>query len=123
MQRQKGVKIDQDIVDLPVEIFGRPKAPAGTWGSCIRIIDPVENSTVRVIHMDNNEAAFSLAVIPFAARNGDLFLCVGTASSTFLAPRSCTSGFIRTYAFTEDGANLELLHKVRRIYLTSDDYY
>ncbi|KAI5116752.1 hypothetical protein M0805_001610 [Coniferiporia weirii] len=109
--RNQGVKIEQDVVELPVEVFGRPKAPAGTWGSCIRIIDPLDNKTVRVIHLDNNEAAFSIAVVTFAARGNELFLCVGTASSTFLAPRSCTSGFIRTYAFTNGGADLELLHK------------
>lgn len=37
---------------------------------------------------------------------------VGTAQDTFLAPRSCTSGFLRTYKFVDDGAGLELLHKV-----------
>ena len=106
------MKVDEEVVTLPVEQFGRPKAPAGTWGSCIRILDPVENKTVKVIPLDNNEAAFSIAVVSFAARNGDLFLCIGTASSTFLAPRSCSSGYIRTYAFTSDGADLELIHKV-----------
>ena len=53
-----------------------------------------------------------MAILPFSARNGELFLCIGTAESTFVSPRSCTSGFIRTYAFTEDGSNLELVHKV-----------
>lgn len=100
-------------MDLPVEVFGRPKAPAGTWGSCIRILDPVELKTIRAIELDNNEAAFSIAVVPFAARNNELFLCVGTASSTHLAPRSCTSGYIRTYAFKDGGSELELIHKVR----------
>ncbi|KAL5528100.1 RSE1 [Sanghuangporus sanghuang] len=109
--RQKGAKIDEDVVNLPPDVFGRPKAPAGTWGSCIRILDPLNKTTMKVIHLDNNEAAFSIAVVPFSARNGDLFLCVGTASSTFLAPRSCTSGYIRTYAFTNNGADLELVHK------------
>lgn len=41
-QRQQGRMIDDEVVDLPPEQFGRPKAPAGTWASCIRIIDPVE---------------------------------------------------------------------------------
>ena len=100
-------------MNLPAEQFGRPKAPAGTWGSCIRILDPVENKTIKVVPLDNNEAAFSIAIVSFTARNGDLFLCVGTASSTFLAPRSCSSGYIRTYACINDGADLELIHKVR----------
>lgn len=64
------------------------------------------------IPIDNNEAAFSLAIVPFSVRNNEYHLVVGTAQDTFLAPRSCTSGFLRTYKFVDDGAGLELLHKV-----------
>jgi len=64
------------------------------------------------VHLDNNEAAFSLAIVPFEARNNELLLVVGTAQDTLLSPRSCTSGFLRVYKFTEDGADLELVHKV-----------
>ncbi|RPD53419.1 hypothetical protein L226DRAFT_617381 [Lentinus tigrinus ALCF2SS1-7] len=102
---------DEDILNLPASQFGRPKAPAGVWASCIRIIDPVEGKTVHVVPLDNNEAAFSLAVVPFAAHDNELHLVVGTAQDAFLAPRSCTSGFLRTYKFKEEGRSLELLHK------------
>lgn len=84
-----------------------------------RIIDVAGNlhllqsKTVAVIPLDNNESAFSVAVVPFAARGGELHLVVGTAQDTFLAPRSCTSGFLRTYQITQEGAGLEFLHKVR----------
>jgi splicing factor 3B subunit 3 len=71
-----------------------------------------QNKTVRVLHLDNNEAAFSLAVVPFEARENELHLVVGTAQDTLLLPRSCTSGFLRVYKFTDDGADLELVHKV-----------
>jgi len=71
-----------------------------------------QNKTVRVVHLDNNEAAFSLAVVPFEARENELHLVVGTAQDTLLLPRSCTSGFLRVYKFTNDGADLELVHKV-----------
>ncbi|KAL4078566.1 CPSF A subunit region-domain-containing protein [Scleroderma yunnanense] len=109
--RQAGKPIDEDMLQLSPDVFGRVKAPTGTWASAIRIIDPVEAKTVAMVHLDNNEAAFCLAVVPFTARGGELHLVVGTASDTFLAPRSCTSGFLRTYTFTEDGTGLELLHK------------
>ncbi|KAJ4475998.1 CPSF A subunit region-domain-containing protein [Lentinula edodes] len=93
--RQQGKKIDQEVIDLPVEVFGRPpKAPAGTWGSAIRVIDPVKAETVAYIPLDSNEAAFSLAVVPFLVRGGELHL-----------------GFLRTYKFTDEGRGLELLHK------------
>ncbi|KAK0505095.1 CPSF A subunit region-domain-containing protein [Armillaria luteobubalina] len=109
--RKQGKKIDEEVVNLPVTEFGRPKAAAGNWGSCIRIVDPIEAKTVAVVHLDNNEAAFSLAIVPFSARSGDLHLVVGTAADTIVSPRSCTSGYFRTYKFTDDGAGLQLLHK------------
>ncbi|KAG6897777.1 pre-mRNA-splicing factor rse1 [Termitomyces sp. T32_za158] len=109
--RRQGKSIDNEVVNLPPENFGRPKAPAGTWASAVRIIDPIEAKTVAFIPLDGNEAAFSLAVVPFAARGGELHLVVGTAADTLISPRSCSSGFLRTYRFTDDGAGLELLHK------------
>lgn len=35
-------KYDRDVLELPSDVFGHPRAPAGTWASCIRILDPVE---------------------------------------------------------------------------------
>ncbi|KAJ6476021.1 CPSF A subunit region-domain-containing protein [Mycena vitilis] len=109
--RKQGQIIDDEVVDLPPEVFGRPKAPAGTWASCIRIIDPIEAKTVALIPLDCNEAAFSIAVVPFSARGGELHLVVGTAADTLVSPRSCSSGFLRTYKFIDDGAGLEYQHK------------
>ncbi|KAF8580455.1 hypothetical protein K439DRAFT_1654330 [Ramaria rubella] len=106
-----GKMIDQEMVNLHPATFGRVKAPAGTWASCIRIIDPVQSTTVAMIPLDGNEAAFSVAVVPFSARDNELHLVVGTAADTFLSPRSCTSGFLRTYRILEEGRGLELLHK------------
>lgn len=114
-------------------MFGHPKAEAGQWASCLHIIDPVEVfpyhkyclicmppntryfqwKSLPPIQFDQNEAAFSIAIMPFAAKDNELHLVVGTATDTLLAPRSCTSGFIRTYRFIDDGKGLELLHKVR----------
>jgi hypothetical protein len=41
-QRNKKQALEEEVFHLPAEQFGRPKAPAGTWASCIRIIDPIE---------------------------------------------------------------------------------
>jgi hypothetical protein len=43
-QRSQKKAVDDEVLELPLEQFGRPKAPAGTWGSCIRIVDPIEVS-------------------------------------------------------------------------------
>lgn len=68
--------------------------------------------TIQVIPLENNEAAFSLALVPFYARGGETHLVVGTAKDTFLAPRSCSSGYLRTYTIAEGGRSLQLLHVV-----------
>lgn len=41
-QRSQGKMVDDEMLELPAEVFGRSKAPAGTWASCIRIVDPAE---------------------------------------------------------------------------------
>ncbi len=74
-----------------------------------------QSKTVAYIPLDCNEAAFSIAVVPFSVRGGELHLVVGTAADTVVSPRSCTSGYLRTYRFTDDGAGLELMHKVSRL--------
>lgn len=68
--------------------------------------------TVQVVHLDNNEAAFSVAVVPFSAQNGEMLLVVGTAADTFVAPRSCRHGYLRIYRLAQEGRELEFLHKV-----------
>lgn len=45
-QRSQKKAVDEEVLELPLEQFGRPKAPAGTWGSCIRIVDPIEVSNL-----------------------------------------------------------------------------
>ncbi|KAF8639781.1 hypothetical protein AX17_001041 [Amanita inopinata Kibby_2008] len=108
--RSQGSAVDEEMLHLAPEQFGRPRAAAGSWASNIRIIDPIESKTINVIPLDNNEAAFSLAIVPFTAKGGELHLVVGTASETYVSPRACKSGYLRTYRFTEEGKSLELVH-------------
>ena len=44
-QRSKGKPVDEDMLNLPPEAFGLPRASAGSWASNIRIIDPIEART------------------------------------------------------------------------------
>jgi splicing factor 3B subunit 3 len=107
--------VDSAPYRLDTRQFGLPRAPAGSWASCIRAVDVrmQENATLAQIHLDNNEAAFSIAVVPFAARGHELHLVVGTAKDTLLMPRTCTTGYLRTYLIKNEGAELEFLHSVR----------
>ena len=50
LQRSQKKAVDEAVLELPVEQFGHPKAPAGTWGSCIRIVDPIEVSSLVFLH-------------------------------------------------------------------------
>ncbi|KAF6749635.1 pre-mRNA-splicing factor RSE1 [Ephemerocybe angulata] len=109
--KQAGKRIDEEVINLPPDIFGRPKAPAGTWAANVRVIDPIEGKTIAVVPMDGNEGVFSIAVVPFSARNNELHLVVGTAADTTVSPRTCTQGYLRTYKFVDDGKGLELMHK------------
>jgi splicing factor 3B subunit 3 len=43
--------------NLPENVFGAPKAGAGMWASCIRVLDPINGDTVQQINLDQNEAA------------------------------------------------------------------
>jgi splicing factor 3B subunit 3 len=65
------------------------------------------------LDLENNEAAFSVAVVQFHTSKDELHLVVGTGQDTTLAPRSCKTGYLNTYKILEDGRSLELLHKVR----------
>jgi splicing factor 3B subunit 3 len=53
----EGDIVDQDVLDLPPEVFGNLPAPSGYWASCIRILSPFDGETLQMIELDNNEAA------------------------------------------------------------------
>jgi splicing factor 3B subunit 3 len=98
-------------VDKYDRMFGPPKAGAGKWASCIRIYDAVENKTLHVLELEENEAAFSVCTCVFHDKDGEVFVVVGTGKDIKLSPRSSDGGFIHVYRMTEAGRKLELLHK------------
>lgn len=99
---------------LPPDEFGYPRAK-GRWSSCISIVDPLseENGVLHRIDLDNNEAAVSVAVVPFASQDNEHFLIVGTGKDMVLNPRQFTEGYIHVYRFHEDGRELEFIHKTK----------
>jgi splicing factor 3B subunit 3 len=52
-----GMQVDGEEEELGVEYFGLPRASAGSWASCIRLLDPLSGETSDIIELDNNEAA------------------------------------------------------------------
>lgn len=97
--------------NLPEDTFGAPKAGPGMWASLIRIISPINGKTVFKIPLEQNEAAFSIALVKFASKGDDQFVLVGTVKSLVLNPRSCAGGYIHVYQLLEGGERLELVHR------------
>ncbi|XP_074601621.1 splicing factor 3b subunit 3 [Brevipalpus obovatus] len=95
--------------DLPESIFGAPKAGLGQWASSIRALSPITGETFQKIELEQNEAAFSIAVVQFNPQD-DAHLLVGTAKDLQLSPRRASGGAIHTYKIAKDGTGLELLH-------------
>lgn len=98
---------------LPAEEFGYPRG-TGHWASCIQVVDPITTkAVVHTLEMEDNEAAVSVAVVPFASQDDEAFLVVGTGKDITVSPRSSTSGFIHIYRFQEEGKELEFIHKTK----------
>lgn len=102
-----------DAVMLPPEEFGYPKA-TGHWASCIQIVDPLTSKAVVFsLELEDNEAALSVAAIPFASQDDETFLVVGTGQNMIASPPSSSGGFIHIYRFQENGRELEFIHKTK----------
>lgn len=98
---------------LPPEEFGYPRA-TGHWASCIQVVDPVfSKSVISSIELEENEAAISIAAVPFSSQDDETFLVVGTGKDMIASPRSFSAGFIHIYRFQEDGRELEFIHKTK----------
>ncbi|KAM9510188.1 splicing factor 3B subunit 3-like [Guaruba guarouba] len=52
--------------NLPESIFGSPKAGNGQWASVIRVMNPIQGNTLDLVQLEQNEAAFSVAVCRFS---------------------------------------------------------
>lgn len=98
--------------ELPPEEFGYPRAQ-GHWASCIHVIDPLTKTPIQRIELQENEAAFSIAAVPFSSQDDETFLVIGTGKDVVLSPRSSSGGFIHIYRFLDNGRQLEFIHKTQ----------
>ncbi|WVN88505.1 pre-mRNA-splicing factor RSE1 [Cryptococcus depauperatus CBS 7841] len=108
-----GDRIDKTLLELPGDEFGRPRAAASHWASCIRVLDPLANETIQKFELDEDEAAFSIAIAYFERGGGEPFLVVGTGIKTTMQPKGCKGGWLRVYSIKEQGRELELLNKTK----------
>ncbi|PLN75625.1 pre-mRNA-splicing factor rse1 [Aspergillus taichungensis] len=102
-----------DDTELPPDEFGYSRA-TGHWASCIQIVDPIDaKAVIGSIELEDNEAAVSVATVPFTSQDDETFLVVGTAKDMTVSPPSSGGGFIHIYRFQEDGRELEFIHKTK----------
>ncbi|KAI9314019.1 CPSF A subunit region-domain-containing protein [Zopfochytrium polystomum] len=103
---------DEIPQELPPEQFGLPRAEAGNWGSCVRVVNPLSAETLSLVDLDDNEAAFCVTLCSFASSpSRETCVIVGGGQGVTLAPRRCVRGFLRTYSISDDGSTLTLQHK------------
>ncbi|KAI8837822.1 splicing factor 3B subunit 3-like protein [Chytridium lagenaria] len=97
--------------ELPPAQFGLPRAEAGNWASCVRLINPLTAETLALYDLDNNNAAFCIQIVTFpATAPGETFVIIGGARASIPNPRSCKNGILLTYKVASDGNSLEFLH-------------
>jgi splicing factor 3B subunit 3 len=105
--------VNGDSAVLPPEDFGYPRGTAH-WASCIQTIDPITtHAVISTLDLDENEAAVSIAVVPFTSQDDEPFLLVGTSKDVIMAPRSFSCGYIHVYRFLEGGRGVEFIHKTK----------
>ncbi|CAN2389285.1 splicing factor 3b [Pristimantis euphronides] len=97
--------------NLPESIFGAPKAGNGQWASVIRVMNPIQGNTLDLVQLEQNEAAFSVAVCRFSNTGDDWYVLVGVAKDLILNPRSVAGGLVYTYKLVNNGEKLEFVHK------------
>lgn len=69
-------------------------------------------STYKLLSLEQNEAAMSLALVKFHGQpEHQWFLIIGIAKDFQLNPKLCTSGYIDTYKIDMMGKELELVHR------------
>lgn len=104
---------NEEATILPPAEFGYPRG-TGHWASCVQVVDPITSkSVVFTLELEDNEAAVSLAAVPFTSQDNEAFLVVGTAKDMTVSPPSSSCGFIHIYRFQEDGRELEFIHKTK----------
>ena len=105
--------VNGETVPLPPEEFGYPRGER-YWASCIHVIDPISaKAALQQIDLEDNEAAVSIAAVPFASQDDETFLVVGTAKDLIVSPRAYSAAFLYVYRFQNDGKELEFIHKTQ----------
>ncbi|WFD31284.1 pre-mRNA-splicing factor rse1 [Malassezia sp. CBS 17886] len=106
-----GAASGQGALELDPRVYGHVRGNAGEWAACLRVVHAPSMQSVSTLPLAHNEAAFSLAMVPFASAGNETFLVVGSAVGARFFPRSQRVGYLSTYRLADKGRRLELVHK------------
>ena len=99
-----------EVEDGGMDAIGSAMAGQGKWGSCLRVVDPINASTVFKLDLDVDECAVSITVCYFyQLKDNRPCLVVGTAQNMTLHPRRAQASWIKTYLYDENW-HLQLIH-------------
>ena len=102
---------DDDEEDAPIPVKTVPvPAAVPSWGSQLRVFDPIQGTSSTVLPFEPNEAAVSLTTCVFHDRGGEVFILVGTVKKQQLHKASTfEEANIHVYRLI-DGDKLVLVH-------------
>jgi len=92
----------------------------GHWASGISAVDPIHTQSLTShIELGNNEAALCIAAVPFASRNWECFLAVGTGQHMQPGSGMPSKGYVHIYRLLDEGKQLEFVYKVCTFFVRS----
>eukprot|EP00593_Proboscia_inermis_P010190 CAMPEP_0171301866 /NCGR_PEP_ID=MMETSP0816-20121228/11112_1 /TAXON_ID=420281 /ORGANISM="Proboscia inermis, Strain CCAP1064/1" /LENGTH=645 /DNA_ID=CAMNT_0011779793 /DNA_START=179 /DNA_END=2116 /DNA_ORIENTATION=+ len=107
---------DEEVQSRATTVRGPVPLTPGTWGGCIRLLDPSGSgcTSLDVVELEKNEAALCCCSVRFHSR-GESLLAVGTA--TGLIPRGAKKSqpvaHIILYRVILNGDRLQMLHRTK----------
>jgi splicing factor 3B subunit 3 len=110
----RGKSIEEDEEATALEKHLGHSRGTGHWASCIQAIEPLTLKAVTcTIELGENEAALSIACIPFASREDELYLAVGTGQHMTPGSGKPSTGFVHIYRIHSSGTQLEFVHRTQ----------
>lgn len=102
---EDGSDSDSDDETANKKTFVRGPLPEvkGTWGSCIRLLDPKQNGDcVDVVELEDNCAALSACAVHFHSKSSEVLLAVGVTQSMKMHPVSSEQNFVDLYRIVDN---------------------
>lgn len=102
---------DQDGEEESTIIPLRGPVPSadGKWASCIRVLEPISGTTLDLLELTNNEAAFSVCTCKFKAAGEETFVVVGIAKDLVPLHRKPLGCLLKLYRVLD--GRLQLVHQ------------